>query len=63
MSKRKNSCNVEINTKFQKLNLNHQIKDMYHCDLHNHDKTICNIYDCSGFQKTITENFIKYYVK
>jgi hypothetical protein len=63
MVKRKNNNDHELKTKFKKLSFNHQIKDAYLCDLHNHSRDICRIYDCCGFNKKHSENLIKYYIK
>jgi hypothetical protein len=63
MGKRKSSNDNELKTKFQKISFNHQIKDSYICELHNHSSDICRIYDCSGFNKKYSENLIKYYIK
>jgi len=63
MSKRKYDYEINIESKFQKLNLNHQINNRYICNIHNDCPQICRIYECSGFYKNNQENLIKYYLK
>lgn len=63
MLKRKPDYEVQIESKFKKLTINHQIKNQYMCDVHSNSPEICRIYDCCGFLKNNVENLIKYYIK